>query len=377
MSADQPSSTYDHKSHRLKKFVSALNNHPGRACWIKFADFSWLTEHPEATMQIFNLLARVPAIIGLDLDAYTPLLYAGDCDRPRSKIAPNPSNLVCQLPFAQSLRRLSINDSKILISDIAQILTLPSLNYLSISQFNEHLSKKILVNKFRSPLACTLKELVILNSSPPTGPLAAYILSRHLGLEKLTWENITPFQYHQRQILPDSISKVLLPLSATLVELRIRSDIWRTYDDRYLGDFSQFRALKILNINDEVLFSRPIRGTMPRNMDLILHERLPSSLETLMIVFKLGIKPLIGELVKDEKDYLWLVSLSNRKIDSLPRLSYVKISQVMAVGRKEFEWVYPPDLALAFHASDIKLKITTLHDSNWDQALQRHGSVDA
>ena len=91
--------------------------------------------------------------------------------------------------------------------------------------------------------------------------------------------------------------------------------------------------------------------------------------------FNFGGTPLLGNLFKEEKDWYWLLALSHHKKTKLPRLSHVSISQkvqLQANGGKVqnndmVEWAYPPDLALAFHESNMKLQVTTMKDSEQKQ----------
>lgn len=92
------------------------------------------------------------------------------------------------------------------------------------------------------------------------------------------------------------------------------------------------------------------------------------------MVFDLWKMPLIGSLFKEERDWHWVLALAHEKKIKFPRLSHVSIGQKAPVqetetgGNSQFkhmvEWIYPSDLALAFHESNMKLQVTSLDGSD-------------
>jgi hypothetical protein len=74
---------------------------------------------------------------------------------------------------------------------------------------------------------------------------------------------------------------------------------------------------------------------------------------------------LVGDIIKNEEDYSWLIDLCYQKRTSFPHLSFVRLSQEREIeihnNREMSEWNYPPDLALAFYEANIKLEVITLN----------------
>jgi len=278
---------------RINRLNSSLDSYPARALWMRSADFAWCANTSEPTIRRFSLLARFPAIERLKLRAWTrelPIFNSPSwTNRPRAASVANPSELVPQSPFAPCLRNLTIDDAYLSIADVAKIFNLPKVNCLNIMRFDETKSKGIEVRKLNSTRLCNLKELRLVVTSPPTEEFTRFIFQKHPHLIKLTWEfdGREVFYRPYRQVLADSVARLLQPLSATLLELRLSMHWWFGIQQSHPLDLSYLQVLKVLDVSGEVVLSPLEPGDL---VPTPLYERLPTSLEKL-IVSSLKIPP--------------------------------------------------------------------------------------
>jgi hypothetical protein len=277
-----------YRTSKIEKFWWVFQSYPERASWINSADFSWWEEDERTFEYIHNYLSKCTSIVELRLYTCHQSLRPGFYDKlRRTNRRFNLYKPMLQLPFAASLRRLSIDDCNMLYTDLDTIFSLPALGYVKIAQYNDMVSRNFYLPFY--PLkgppksACTLKKLEIWWSPPPVGVWQVYILKPHTQLQKLTW--IGGRRFHDRCFTPGQVSTNLSFLKHTLVELRLSLPVYHYGMRGGLADFSEFTKLKVLDVDFGMMMCSDTLHFLrsPQFKRTPLKDRLPRSLESLTV----------------------------------------------------------------------------------------------
>lgn len=203
-------------------------------------------------------------------------------NRPRRENLANPWELLHHSSFAPYLRDLTIDDWYLSIADITRLYTLPKLTCLSLMSVDETKSMGIDIRELGSTQPYALKEFRIVFISPPTEAFASFIFQNHSQLERLAMEFDDSMGNYRptRRVLADSMVRLLQPLRATLLELRLSMHPWLDIQPSNPLDFSRLQSLKILDVSGHIILQTLKPGD---SIPIPLHERLPPSLESLIV----------------------------------------------------------------------------------------------
>ena len=296
------------RSSNIAKLDVMLERHPIRASWIKTANFSWWLGDQETSLQVSDILHKCPAITDLRIyichpSSLKPLginALRAVSSQQHIPLDFDIYDAILDSPFANSLQTLHIDDRNILYTDIAKMFTLPALNHFSISQINNQIVEKSQSGPSSHPIirtkkTCTVPELEIWWSFPPYNAEAVKLLEPFVALQKLTWVDGTRFK--DRFLHSAELSTALSVRKETLVELKL-SCPQQTHiiGGGRLADFSRFVKLKVLEVDYGAVLAftfptlsypgslptQPV-GLQPQTVSAPLENRLPSSLEHLIV----------------------------------------------------------------------------------------------
>lgn len=183
---------------------------------------------------------------------------------------------------------VTLEDRVITAKEFSSFLGLPNIKSLTIKQFTRWKATTRNENWLKpEPIKqSAVQKLEIHSHSLPLGPDVEYILGNLSQLRYFSWviddrlfrDYYWALRYHFHGVT-DQISRALMPLSTSLVELNLLITKYPTHSGpTSLGnlDFSLFSKLKRLRIQADLLFC-------PYNHRDELASQLPCSLEELQV----------------------------------------------------------------------------------------------
>jgi hypothetical protein len=264
---------------QLEILLRTINTHPERGGWIHYARFEWI-EHSIVTWHaIFDLCARLPTLRTLSLCVHFHHPHSLSVARFIRKDLTY-AKLLAAYPTL-SCTSIDVHDARITIQDVASFCALPRLEHFKVIGLCSYTSTNS--NPFPDVDSCVtpVKRLEFVRSTDmPQGAALQGFFKKHSSLQELSWK----VECWKGSWDPSATLTNLLPLCSTLVKLRlsIRGGYGGYTDRRVSGvmDFTQFTALKVLEVHDHILFPRSrVKPAVPYNFP----QKLPESLEELQV----------------------------------------------------------------------------------------------
>ena len=201
------------------------------------------------------------------------------------------SHFLRKCKYLSSLRHIMIhlNQNNIKVSAINGIFSVPNLDSFVLKNLLEVTDEPDQAAEY-FPTNITRLDI---SSSPTATFNSCALLARHPALDSLSW--IT-YSYQDPQWHCSDISQTLAPLKRRLVNLRLAHQSLKapapgTFPSQPDGDahmdFSDFTALRVLDIDEYLAFPRR-KPIFPND----LYDRLPPSLERLTVSFPTSLRPL-------------------------------------------------------------------------------------
>ena len=192
------------------------------------------------------------------------------------------SHFLKKCKYLSFLRHITIDLSQnnFKVSAINGVFSVPNLDFFVLKNLLEVTDEPDQASDY-PPTKITKLDI---SSSPAAIAHSCALLARHPALESLSW---TTYSYQKPKWHGSDISQTLAPLKRRLVNLRLAHRFLKTLapgtfpshpDPDAHMDFSDFTALRVLEIQEHLAFPRR-KPILPND----LYDRLPPSLEHLTV----------------------------------------------------------------------------------------------
>jgi hypothetical protein len=269
----------------LELLIRVINTHPERAGWIHYAKFGWLEQSIATWHAIFDVCARLLALRTLSLRVYWDIPWSL---REGLRICEKVTFAKLGRLPTLSCTSINVEDPRITTEDVASFCALPKLEHFKVIRLCKETTTTAIPAADIDSCVTPVRRLEFFKCTDmPKEQTLQGFFKKHSSLRELTWkvEHMDSPGWDPSDTLTN-----LLPLCSTLVKLRL--SIGKGCGcNAYTGvgrimDFTQFTALKVLEVHGLILFPRQFRirrfsteWAAPYNFP----EKLPESLEELQV----------------------------------------------------------------------------------------------